>query len=216
MVSQGFNGYLVDGPRILVERVSKPLSRAIAPARFGTMPLGSALIVEVDEYEEISSDPVASKYLRKFIGSRELVRGQDRWCLWLEDLEPGDLEKSPVLKERVARNKKYRESAPTGGDAYKYRSTPHLFGPNKHRPLVPYVGIPRHVGESRRFFTVQRFDSDVICGDANFQVQDKDGLLFSLISSSMFVAWQRTIGGKSRVTYGSVTHWSGTRSRFPS
>lgn len=114
VVSQGVNGYLVDGPRILVERVSKPLSSEIAPAHFGTMPLGSALIVEAGDYEEVSSDPVAAKYLRPLRGSRELVRGMDRWCLWLEDLEPGDLEKSPVLKERVARNKQYRDSAPTG------------------------------------------------------------------------------------------------------
>lgn len=209
-VSQGVNGYLIDGPRILVERVSKPLSSVIAPSHFGTMPLGSALLVEAGDYEEVASDSVAAKYLRKFIGSRELVRGLDRWCLWLEDLEPGDLEKSPVLKERVARNKKYRESAPTGGDAYKYRSTPYLFRPNKHRPLVPYVGIPRHVSETRQFFTVQRFEADVICGDANFQVEDKDGLLFALISSSMFMAWQGTIGGRleSRLRFSNTLTWN--------
>lgn len=209
VVSQGVNGYLVDGPRILVERVSKPLSSEIAPAHFGTMPLGNALVVEVDEYEEVSSDSVAAKYLRPLRGSRELVRGLDRWCLWLEDLEPGDLEKSPVLKERVARNKKYRESAPTGGDAYKYRSTPHLFRPSK-LPTGDYLCIPSVVSETRPYFTAARFSKDIIVSNLAFWTPDEDGLLFALISSSMFMEWQRTVGGrlKSDLRFSNTLVWN--------
>ncbi len=209
VVSQGVNGYLVDGPRILVERVSKPLSSEIAPAHFGTMPLGNALVVEVDEYEEVSSDSVAAKYLRPLRGSRELVRGLDRWCLWLEDLEPGDLEKSPVLKERVARNKKYRESAPTGGDAYKYRSTPHLFRPSK-LPTGDYLCIPSVVSETRPYFTAARFSKDIIVSNLAFWTPDEDGLLFGLISSSMFMEWQRTVGGrlKSDLRFSNTLVWN--------
>ena len=209
VVSQGVNGYLVDGPRILVERVSKPLSSEIAPAHFGTMPLGNALVVEVDEYEEVSSDPVAAKYLRPLRGSRELVRGLDRWCLWLQDLEPGDLEKSPVLKERVSRNKRYRESAPTGGDAYKYRSTPHLFRPSK-LPTGDYLCIPSVVSETRPYFTAAGFSKDVIVSNLAFWTPDEDGLLFALISSSMFMAWQRTVGGrlKSDLRFSNTLTWN--------
>lgn len=209
VVSQGVNGYLVDGPRILVERVSKPLSSEIAPAHFGTMPLGSALIVETGDFEEVSSDPIAAKYLRPLRGSKELVRGLDRWCLWLEDLEPGDLEKSPVLKERVARNKQYRDSAPTGGDAYKYRSTPHLFRPAK-LPTGDYLCIPSVVSESRPYFTAARFSKDVIVSNLAFWTPDDDGLLFGLISSSMFMAWQGTIGGRleSRLRFSNTLTWN--------
>lgn len=208
-VSQGVNGYLVDGAQILVERVNKPLSTVIAPAYFGAMPLGSALIVEAGDYEEVSSDPVAAKYLRPLRGSRELVRGLDRWCLWLEDLEPGDLEKSPVLKERVARNKQYRDSAPTGGDAYKYRSTPHLFRPSK-LPTGDYLCIPSVVSESRPFFTAARFSKDVIVSNLAFWTPDGDGLLFALISSSMFMAWQKTVGGrlKSDLRFSNTLVWN--------
>lgn len=208
-VSQGVNGYLVDGPRILVERVSKPLSSEIAPAHFGTMPLGNALIVEAGDYEEVSSDSVAAKYLRPLRGSRELVRGLDRWCLWLEDLEPGDLEKSPVLKERVARNKRYRESAPTGGDAYKYRSTPHLFRPSK-RPNGDYLCIPSVVSEARPYFTAARFSKNVIVSNLAFWTPDEDGLLFALISSSVFMAWQKTVGGrlKSDLRFSNTLTWN--------
>lgn len=106
------------------------------------------------------------------------------------------MQRSEVLRQRIEGCREFREQSTPSGDAYKLKDTPHLFRPNKHSPLVPYVGIPIHVGESRRYFTVQRLEPEVICSNANFQVEDKDGLLFGLISSSMFMAWQRTIGGK--------------------
>src|SRR5699024_4316782 len=49
-VTRRINGYLVDGPNVLVTRRGKPLSAQLPTANFGTMPLGSALIVEVSEY----------------------------------------------------------------------------------------------------------------------------------------------------------------------
>lgn len=194
-VATSINAYLVDGPNVLVEKRMKPLSNMIGAAVRGSQPTDSGnLIVEVKDYDYVSSDPVASKYLRKFIGSRELVRGLNRWCLWLEDLEPADVQRSEVLKQRIEACREFREASAKKATRER-AATPHLFTEIRNQE-TSYVGIPRHVGESRRFFTVQRFDSDVICGDANFQVQDEDGLLFSLISSSMFMAWQRTIGGK--------------------
>ncbi len=32
----------------------------------------------------ICHDPVAALYLRPFVGADELLKGQKRWCLWLE------------------------------------------------------------------------------------------------------------------------------------
>lgn len=74
---------------------------------------------------------------------------------------------------------------------------------------MPYLCIPRHVSENRDYFIVTRFNADVIAGDANFVLPDPEGLQFSLISSSMFIAWQRTVGGRleSRLRFGSTLTW---------
>lgn len=75
---------------------------------------------------------------------------------------------------------------------------------------VPYLGIPRHVSETRRYFTVARFEPEVICGDANFTALDPDRFLFGLISSSMFMAWQRAVGGriKSDLRFSNTIVWN--------
>ena len=90
-----------------------------------------------------------------------------------------------------------------------FADSPHLFTEIRHFD-TNYLAIPRHVGENRRFFLAQRFTPDVICGDANFQVDDPDGLQFALISSSMFITWQRTAGGriKSDLRFANTLTWN--------
>ena len=168
--------------------------------------------MEVEEYDEVAADPIAAKYLRPFRMGKELVQGLDRWCLWLGDsgFDPNDIARSPVLSERVAANKQYRDNAPKKGDAYKYRDTPHLMRPNPHRPLVPYVGIPRVVSETRKFYTVDHLPPDVIAADSVYTALDPDGLLFALVSSSTFITWQRTVGGrlKSDLRFSNTLVWN--------
>ncbi len=203
------NGYLAEGPDVFIEKRSKPLSNLIPPVNYGSKPAdGGNLIVEPAVYDAVAADPVAAKYLRRFVGTRELLHGEDRWCLWMENLDPADLSKSTILKQRVSACKEFRlasKKIPT----QKLATTPYLFG-ERRQPEVPYLCIPRHVSENRLFFTAQRYSADVICGDANFAAPEEDGFLFGLISSSMFIAWQRTIGGrlKSDLRFSNTVVWN--------
>ena len=210
-VEQGINAYLIDGPNVLVQKRSKPLAD-IPPVRFGTKPAdGGNLIVETSEYEDVLADPVASKYLRPFRMGRELVRGLDRWCLWMaDDFDPGDVQRSSILKQRIEACRAFRESSSPTGDAYKLRQTPHLFRPNPNRPTTDYVGIPRVVSEARPYYTAAHLPPDVIAGDKVYTAADPDGLLFGLISSSMFITWQRAVGGrlKSDLNFANTLTWN--------
>ena len=50
----------------------------------------------------------------------------------------------------------------------------------------------------------------MIAGNKVFVAVDPDGLLFSLISSSMFMTWQRTVGGrlKSDLNFSNTITWN--------
>ncbi|MGO1662011.1 MAG: DNA methyltransferase [Canibacter sp.] len=210
--AENINGYLIDGPNVYVEKRMRPLSVEVKEAVRGTQPTeGRHLIVEKEEYSTVKADPVAAKYLRPFVGSKELIRSIPRWCLWLEDLKPGDVQKSTILRERIEAVKQYRENASSKtGDAYKLRHTPHLFRPNYNRPLVPYVCAPRVVSENRRYFTASHFDAEVIANDSVFTIEDADGFLFALFCSSMFITWQKAIGGrlKSDLRFSNTIVWN--------
>lgn len=207
---KSINAYLLDAPNILVKKRSKPLAH-LPEVKFGTKPADNGnLIVEEKDYAEVSNDPIAAKYLRPFRMGKELVRGLYRWCLWLEDVNPADITKSPMLKKRIEANREWRSKQTPTGDAYKYRDTPHLMRPNKNRPLDNYVGIPRVVSETRPFYTVAHLPAEVIAGDKVYTAIDPDGFLFAIISSSMFITWQKAVGGRleSRLSFSNTVVWN--------
>jgi hypothetical protein len=151
-------------------------------------------MVGPDEYAAVAADPKAAKYLMRFVGARELLHDIPRWCLWLEGASATEINSSPVLRERVADVRSFREASRKAATQRK-AATPHLFDERRH-PSSDYLAIPAHVGEHRRYFTAARFGSDVICGNANFLAADPDGFLLGILSSSMFIAWMKAIGGR--------------------
>nr|WP_297850991.1 DNA methyltransferase [uncultured Corynebacterium sp.] len=208
-VEHGINAYLIDGPNVLVRKRTKPLAD-IPPARFGSKPTdGGNLIVEAAEYEAVAADPVAAKYLRPFRMGRELIRGLDRWCLWMaESFDPADIGRSEILKTRIEAVRVMRLASKKKA-TQNSAATPYLFQEN-HQPSVPYVGIPRVVSETRLFYTAAHLSPDVIAGDKVYTAADPDGLLFGLISSSMFITWQRAVGGrlKSDLNFANTLTWN--------
>ena len=141
---------------------------------------------------------------------RELVRGLDRWCLWMDHggFEPSDIQKSAILKDRIEKVRDFRLKSKKKA-TQNSANTPYLFQENR-QPSEPYVGIPRVVSENRNFYTVQHLDHNVIAGDKVYTAEDPEGLLFGLISSSMFITWQRTVGGrlKSDLSFATTLTWN--------
>lgn len=122
----GINGYLLDGPNVLVEDVRKPLSAEVSECAFGSMPLGKSLIVQAKDYTQFSKDPIAAKYLRRFVGADELLNRKERWCLWMgdPDFDEDDLDRSTLLSDRVEASRQERLGSKKSGDAFKNRNTP--------------------------------------------------------------------------------------------
>jgi hypothetical protein len=142
------------------------------------------------------ADTHASKYVRPFIGAKELIHGAKRWCLWLVDLDQADVAGSKILRARLDGVRDFR-LASAKKTTREGAATPSLF--DEIRAVDgDYLAIPRHVGESRHYFPVGHFPADVINGDHNFMVPDPDAYIFGLLSSSMFIEWMRTVSGRIR------------------
>ncbi|CPS10504.1 class I SAM-dependent DNA methyltransferase [Mycobacteroides abscessus] len=188
------NPYLCDAITVLVSNRTTPIS-SIPPVTKGNQPTdGGNLLVTPDQHDSVAGDPIAARYLRRFVGARELIHDLPRWCLWLVGASTAEIDASPVLRERVAAVRKMREASSKAATVRK-AATSHLFDERRH-PDVDYLAIPRHVGEHRRYFTARRLNPDVICSDANFLAPDSDGFILGVLSSSMFIAWLRAIGGR--------------------
>lgn len=203
------NGYLIDGPNLFVTKRARPASPAVPPVLYGSKPAdGGGFTVDPDEIAEVQADPVAAKYLRPFVGSRQLLHGAERWCLWLVDLDPRDIQRSAILHDRLEKVRMSRFKS-TKRHTREAAATPQLFTEIR-QPSAPYLCIPIHVSQNRKWFTAAWFGPEVICSNANFTADDPDGYLFGLISSAMFITWQRMVGGriKSDLRFSNTIVWN--------
>lgn len=202
------NPYLVEVETGPVHGRTAPLAPELPPVAYGNKPTDDGnLIIEPDAIAEFLADPIAAKYVRRYIGARELIHNEDRWCLWLTDLEPGDLRRSPLLTARVGAVETFRSNSRAA--ATREYGRPTLFR-QLSQPTTRYLGIPIHVSEDREYFPSGYFDPEVIASNANFIAPDPRGVAFAVISSSMFITWQRVVGGRleSRLRFNKLLTWN--------
>ena len=203
------NAYLVDGPNVLVDKRTSPISPTLPEVLYGSKPTdGGNLIVTVEEYAAVAADPIAARFLRRYVGSKELINGRKRWCLWLEEATPSELNSSPELRRRAGavRDMRLHSTAATT------RSFPHhhLFRQRGITPDTPFVAIPEVSSENRDYLPVGYLDPGTIISNKVYGAVDPSGLLFAVASSSMFITWMRTVGGRleSRLSFSSTITWN--------
>jgi len=191
------NAYLVDGPNLLVDKRMHPLSVDLPEVIAGSKAVDwGNLTVELDQYAEVSADPLAARYLRPYRGGDELINNLERWCLWFVGANIQELNESPLLGERLSAVRRLR-LASSKAATRRGAATPHLFE-ERRQPSSDYLGIPQTFTENRSYATVARLPPEVIASIKLFTSPDPDGYLFAIISSSMFITWQKTVGGRMK------------------
>jgi type I restriction-modification system DNA methylase subunit len=191
------NAYLVNGPNVLINSRRAPLQKFTQPLLYGSQPNDGGAISDISPEEALvikKSDPIATKYLKRVVGARELLHNEERWCLWLAKATPTEIRHSKVLSQKVAEVKKTRESS--GRKAtQELASTPHLFGFISH-PQGSYLAVPLHSSEERKYVPIAYFDESIVCTNAVSIVPEATVATFGLMSSSAFNVWNKAISGR--------------------
>ncbi|SHN02027.1 DNA methyltransferase [Cryptosporangium aurantiacum] len=191
------NAYLVDGPDILVTPRRTPLSPDLPAVQAGSKAVDwGFLTVSPAEFPDVAADPIAARYLRPYRGGDELINNLARWCFWFEGASLESLYQSPLLARRLAEVRARRLASPKAATRAA-AATPHLFH-ERRQPSVPYLAIPQTFTENRPYATAGHLSPDVIASIKLFTSPDPDGFLFGIISSSMFMTWQKTVGGRMK------------------
>ena len=155
---------------------------------------GGGLIVEIADFAQASSDPIASKYLRRLITAHGMLHNEGRWCLWLQNAEPADLRSSKFIQERLKIVSDTRLSSPTPAAREKAK-TPGLFLAIR-QPVGKWIGVPAHSSELRRIVPMAFFGPDDISHNSLMQIDGADEYLFGVLQSSMYATWVRAVCGR--------------------
>lgn len=207
--AENINAYLLDGPNLAVSRRSKSLF-GLPYMQFGNMPYDAGgLLMTREERDQLLEDyPEAATFVRRFVGSQELIKGIERFCLWIDDDQIKDAIAIPGVARKVDATRLARlKMKDKAGKALADR--PHQFrehyAPQKHAFLVPSVS-----SERRPYLPVERVGADVISSNLNQVLYDAPDWCIALIASRLHLIWIATVCGKlkSDFRYSNTLGWN--------
>ncbi|MBE6365684.1 MAG: class I SAM-dependent DNA methyltransferase [Lentisphaerae bacterium] len=199
LVAVNINAYLADAPDVFIESRNKPLSD-VPEMTTGNRPAdGGNLIIEAEDYDDfIAKEPGALPYIKKLVGAAEFINNKKRYCLWLKGVSPAEWRKLPLVVERVEACKADRLAAPDPGRR-KLADTPMLFRETKNPES--FIIVPRHSSENRKYIPLGFLKSDFIPADSAVIILNASFFNFSVLVSSVHMAWVRTICGRIKSDY---------------
>lgn len=195
---KNINAYLLDAPNVFVQGMPKPISK-MPVMIYGNMPLeGGFLRFDEIDKERILANNGIEKFVRNVVGGEEFLKGQNRYCFWIEDKDLEEAISFNEIKERVEKVHNFRIN---GGDvARTLANRSHQFR-YRHEPIAQQFVIPCTSSEGRDYIPIGVFDNSYISLNSIQIVQDAQPWLFGILHSKMHMVWVDAVGGKLETRY---------------
>ena len=200
--AQNINGYLIDGKNIFIESRAKAIHGNPKITKGSQATDGGFLLLDESEFKRFTSEePESIKWIKPFLGAEEFLHGKKRYCLWLKDIKPNELQSLKLIKERVELVRKVREGSPTIS-VQEYAKYPTLFTQDR-QPSKSYLAIPRHSSENRDYIPIAYLEPEIICGDALTIIPNASLFVFGVVQSKIHNVWVKIVCGRleSRIRY---------------
>jgi type I restriction-modification system DNA methylase subunit len=194
------NPYLVNAKSVLITKKSSPICN-VPLMSYGNMPNDGGFLVMSDDEKNtlINSEPESIKYIKRFTMGDEFINNIARWCLWLKDIDITELRKLPKVYERISKVKQARLDSKRKATQI-LSATPTLFAEIR-QPTTRYIALPRVSSERRFYIPIGFLEADVIAGDKVYVVASGSLTIFSILTSTMHMAWMRTVCGRMKSDY---------------
>ena len=190
------NPYLVDARDVLVRNRSTPIS-LVPQMVWGNKPTdGGSFLFESDSEKDIflRKEPKAVNWIRPFVGGEDLIKGRFRYCLWLKDIPPQELNSLPEVKKRVEEVRKMRLASKA--EATRRKATTATLFAQIAQPNGNYLAIPEVSSERRAYIPIAFMTPDVIASNTIQLVPEATLYLFGMIVSTMHMTWTKYVCGR--------------------
>ena len=193
--------YLDDKYTVVVESQNKPIT-ARQPMVYGNIPRDGGFYTFTDEEKEefLSIEPKASKFMYRFLGSKEYINNTQRWILFLKDAQPNELRELPKVLDRVQAVKDFRLSS-KAKEIHKFAETPTLFAQQTQPVGEPFVIVPIVSSSRRRYIPMGYVDGNTIVNNRVFLIPNADLFMFGILNSNVHNAWMRKVAVRLKDDY---------------
>ena len=164
---------------------------------------------EKDDF--IVREPRSARLFRRWVGSTEFINGKERWCLYLGNLQWGDIADMPCVVERVENVRRVRlGEGPNSQGKVASKKPPAPTQKSAQAPMRffcddvqvdPYLVIP-NVSSQRRFYVPIGFmPPDVIASNLVATAEHAEPWHSGVLASQVHNAWMRVVAGRLKSDY---------------
>lgn len=166
----------------------------------GNRPLdnGNLILSQNEKDELIAKEPMAKKYIKRYMMGRDFINNIYRYCLWLVNCSPAELRKMPLVLQRVKKVEEFRSHSSDMG-ARKLAQKPALF----REQINPksFIAVPVVSSQNRRYIPMGFLDDTVIPGNKLFVINSDSLYIFGVLESNVHMAWMRRVAGRLKSDY---------------
>ena len=198
--TENINGYLLPAPTVLIDERTTPLFNVPQIVR-GSQATdnGLYLFTKEEKDEFLKKEPQSEVYFKRFMMGKEFINNIERWCLWIPNISPNELKKSPLVLERVKAVKEFREKS-RNEQTRKMAMMPYRFGQYRP-PAAHYIGFAKVSSERRKYIPMGFLTDEIIPGDKLFTIPNSDLFMFGVLMSNVHNAWMRVVTGRLEMRY---------------
>jgi hypothetical protein len=192
---KNINPYLVEGNDLLIKSRTRSICN-VPRIKFGNQPIdGGNLLMSLDEYElYIVKEPEGKKFIRRYLGSEELINGIKRYCFWLKDANPNEIHNLPLLMKRIDKVSIFRKSSKRK-ETQELSLTPAKFAFISHEEK-DYIIIPSVSSERRHYIPMDFMTSDTIASNLCLIIPGATKYHFGILTSKLHMSWIKYVCGR--------------------
>lgn len=194
------NPYLVDAPDTFIYSRSKALCNVPAIG-IGNKPIdGGNYLFKKEEMDEfIKKEPKSASYFHLWYGSEEFIHQKPRYCLWLGDCSPKEINEMPLCKQRVENVRLLRLASKSAGTR-RLADRPTRFHV-ENMPNGDSIIIPSVSSEKRRYVPMGFIHKGTFASNLVLLVPNATPYHFGILESNVHMAWMRVVCGRLKSDY---------------
>ncbi len=195
LMVKNINPYLVEGTDITIQNRKIPVCN-VPEIIYGSFALddGNYTLSEDERNEILRENTSSEKLIKPFIGGRELLHAEKRYCLWLLGADPKEMVSNYKIKERIEAVKKWRSNSERA-NTKKLAETPSAFAEIR-QPKTSYLAFPTVSSVNRKYIPIAFLDPNIIASNQLYVLPDANSYYFGILTSTMHIAWVKYICGR--------------------
>ena len=198
---ENINAYLIAGPNVVVHPCSRSLANLPEMARGNSPTDGGHLILEYHELAELDlRDDERSEFIRPFVGSKELISGSNRFCIWIEDNAAGRALSIPHIKQRIDLVRRFRLGSQKPATV-KAANWPHRFDERKPILNYPMICVPVISSENRPNLPAGLLPGGTVVSNKAFTLPANDLWPLAVVCSRVNLTWVAAVCARMRTDF---------------